>query len=83
MPFCAANKQVFNRPRLKMSMLAEPRRKQKIGPNPRGKFFMEEDDNPGKIMLQKMGWSNGEGLGLQKQGISEQIRPKVQMSAKG
>lgn len=46
-----------------MSMLAEPRRRQKIGPNPRGKFFTEDEDNKGRSLLQKMGWKSGDGLG--------------------
>ncbi len=68
---------------LKMAMLAEPRRKQRIGPNPRGKFFLEEEDNPGKLMLQKMGWRSGDGLGIQKQGMNEPLRPKTQMTGNG
>jgi len=64
-------------------MLAEPRRKQRIGPNPRGKFFTEEEGNAGRTMLQKMGWKDGDGLGKEKQGMAEPIRPKIQMTAKG
>lgn len=64
-------------------MLAEPRRKQRIGPNPRGKFFTEDEDNRGRNMLQKMGWSAGDGLGVERQGIREPIRPKIQTDSKG
>jgi len=64
-------------------MLAEPRRKQRIGPNPRGKFFVEQENNFGKSLLEKMGWNTGDGLGLERQGIREAIRPKIQMSSKG
>jgi len=66
-----------------MAMLAEPRRKQKIGPNPRGLFFTEDDQNRGRNMLQKMGWKDGSGLGLTHQGISVPIKPKVQQNSKG
>lgn len=66
-----------------MSMLAEPRRKQRIGPNPRGKFFIDDQDNRGRQMLAKMGWKTGDGLGLQSQGMAEPIKPKIQMDASG
>lgn len=66
-----------------MSMLAEPRRKQRIGPNPRGKFFTEDDDNRGRQMLMKMGWKNGDGLGATSQGMSEPIKPKVNTESRG
>jgi Pin2-interacting protein X1 len=66
-----------------MSMLAEPRRKNRMGPNPRGKFFSEDEDNRGRNMLQKMGWKNGDGLGVERQGITEPIKPKIQTDAKG
>jgi len=63
-------------------MLAEPRRKQRIGPNPRGKFFTEDEDNKGRIMLQKLGWKSGDGLGAGRNGIIEPIKPKIQSDAK-
>lgn len=66
-----------------MSMLAEPRRKQRVGPNPRGKFFSEDEDNKGRHLLQKMGWQSGDGLGVQRQGIRDPIRPKIQSDARG
>ena len=66
-----------------MAMLAEPRRKQKIGPNPRGKFFMEDTSNKGRTLLQKLGWQSGDGLGKQNQGMSAPICPKIQMDSKG
>jgi len=66
-----------------MAMLAEPRRKQRIGPNPRGKFFTEDDDNRGRQMLVKMGWKTGDGLGATSQGMSEPIKPKINSDSKG
>ncbi|CAG7824074.1 unnamed protein product, partial [Allacma fusca] len=65
-----------------MAMLAEPRRKQKIGPNPRGKFFLEDEDNKGRTMLSKLGWQKGDGLGRQNQGMQAPICPKIQMDGK-
>lgn len=64
-------------------MLAEPRRKVRIGPNPRGKFFTEDDDNKGKQMLKKLGWKSGEGLGANSHGMSEPIKPKVNTDSRG
>lgn len=64
-------------------MLAEPRRKQRIGLNPRGKFFQEDEDNRGRQMLMKMGWKNGDGLGAERQGMSEPIKPKVNTDSRG
>jgi len=66
-----------------MAMLAEPRRRQRIGPNPRGKFFSQDEDNRGRNLLQKLGWKDGDGLGAQKHGMVEPIRPKIQMNSNG
>ncbi|CAL8090313.1 unnamed protein product [Orchesella dallaii] len=66
-----------------MAMLAEPRKKQRIGPNPRGKFFTDDQDNVGRQMLMKMGWKNGNGLGASSQGMSEPIKPKIHTDARG
>jgi len=66
-----------------MAMLAEPRRRQRIGLNPRGKFFMEDEDNKGRALLQKLGWEVGKGLGRENQGMNAPIQPKIQMDSKG
>jgi len=63
--------------------LAEPRRKVRIGPNPRGKFFQEEDENRGRQMLLKRGWKTGDGLGANCTGMSEPIKPKVNTESRG
>lgn len=64
-------------------MLAEPRRKQRIGLNPRGKFFLEDEDNRGRQMLMKLGWKTGDGLGATNQGMSEPLKPKVHTDSRG
>jgi len=64
-------------------MLAEPRKKQRIGPNPRGKFFTDDQDNVGRQMLMKMGWKTGNGLGASSQGMNEPIKPKIHTDARG
>ncbi|XP_076168422.1 uncharacterized protein LOC143147226 [Ptiloglossa arizonensis] len=57
-----------------MSMLAEPRRKQKWNLNPRGKQWSEDSNKFGQKMLEKMGWTSGKGLGANEQGMTEYVR---------
>ncbi|XP_015432786.1 PREDICTED: putative histone-lysine N-methyltransferase 1 [Dufourea novaeangliae] len=57
-----------------MSMLAEPRRKQKWTLNPRGKQWSEDSNKFGQKMLEKMGWTIGKGLGAHEQGMTEHVR---------
>jgi len=66
-----------------MAMLAEPRRKQRVGPNPRGKFFIEDENNKGRNLLMKMGWKHGDGLGVERQGMTEPIIPKIHTDNRG
>ena len=44
-------------------MLAETRRKNKWSYNPRGLKNGGEHEKMGKSLLEKMGWSEGQGLG--------------------
>ncbi|MEJ1280409.1 PIN2/TERF1 interacting telomerase inhibitor 1 [Cricetulus griseus] len=60
-----------------MSMLAEPRRKQKWTVDPRNTAWSNDDSKFGQRMLEKMGWSKGKGLGAQEQGATEHIKVKV------
>lgn len=55
-------------------MLAEPRRKQKWSLNPRGKQWSEDSNKFGQKMLEKMGWTDGKGLGANEQGMTEHVR---------
>ena len=66
-----------------MAMLAEPRKKQKISLNPQGKQFMQEEGNKGRKLLEKMGWSEGQGLGKESKGITESIKPNIHTSSAG
>ncbi|KAG7258223.1 hypothetical protein CRUP_036172 [Coryphaenoides rupestris] len=54
-----------------MSMLAEPRRKQKWSVDPRNSAWSKDDSKFGQKMLERMGWSKG------KQGSTEHIKVKV------
>ncbi|XP_059212203.1 PIN2/TERF1-interacting telomerase inhibitor 1 [Centropristis striata] len=60
-----------------MSMLAEPRRKQKWSVDPRNSTWSNDDSKFGQKMLERMGWSKGKGLGRTEQGSTENIKVKV------
>ncbi|XP_076659340.1 uncharacterized protein LOC143362758 [Halictus rubicundus] len=66
-----------------MSMLAEPRRKQKWALNPRGKQWSEDSNKFGQKMLEKMGWTSGKGLGANEQGMTEHVRVSFKNDASG
>ncbi|XP_028997215.1 PIN2/TERF1-interacting telomerase inhibitor 1 isoform X2 [Betta splendens] len=60
-----------------MSMLAEPRRKQKWSIDPRNSAWSNDDSKFGQKMLERMGWSKGKGLGRSEQGSTDHIKVKV------
>ncbi|XP_078712784.1 PIN2/TERF1-interacting telomerase inhibitor 1 [Lampetra fluviatilis] len=60
-----------------MSMLAEPRRKQKWSVDPRNTAWVNDNSKFGKKMLEKMGWSSGKGLGANEQGSTNHIKVNV------
>ncbi|KAK2883534.1 hypothetical protein QQF64_016824 [Cirrhinus molitorella] len=60
-----------------MSMLAEPRRKQKWSLDPRNSAWSNDESKFGQKMLERMGWSKGKGLGKSEQGTTEHIKVKV------
>ncbi|XP_049913609.1 PIN2/TERF1-interacting telomerase inhibitor 1 [Epinephelus moara] len=60
-----------------MSMLAEPRRKQKWSVDPRNSAWSNDDSKFGQKMLERMGWSKGKGLGRSEQGSTDHIKVKV------
>ncbi|KAL8603819.1 hypothetical protein ACOMHN_058554 [Nucella lapillus] len=57
-----------------MAMLAEPKRKQKYGPDPRNTFWSSDEDKFGFRMLENMGWKKGKGLGAKESGMTEHIK---------
>nr|XP_061785239.1 PIN2/TERF1-interacting telomerase inhibitor 1-like [Nerophis lumbriciformis] len=59
-----------------MSMLAEPRRKQKWSIDPRNSTWSNDDSRFGQKMLERMGWSKGKGLGRNEQGATDHIKVK-------
>ncbi|XP_040920827.1 PIN2/TERF1-interacting telomerase inhibitor 1 isoform X2 [Toxotes jaculatrix] len=66
-----------------MSMLAEPRRKQKWSVDPRNSAWSNDDSKFGQKMLERMGWSKGKGLGKSEQGATDHIKVKVKNDSYG
>ncbi|KAF4099384.1 PIN2/TERF1-interacting telomerase inhibitor 1 isoform X1 [Onychostoma macrolepis] len=66
-----------------MSMLAEPRRKQKWSVDPRNSAWSNDESKIGQKMLERMGWSKGKGLGKSEQGSTEHIKVKVKNNSLG
>ncbi|KAM8832085.1 PIN2/TERF1-interacting telomerase inhibitor 1 [Spinachia spinachia] len=60
-----------------MSMLAEPRRKQKWSVDPRNSSWTKDESKFGQKMMERMGWSKGKGLGRSEQGSTDNIKVKV------
>ncbi|XP_060947356.1 PIN2/TERF1-interacting telomerase inhibitor 1 [Limanda limanda] len=66
-----------------MSMLAEPRRKQKWSVDPRNSAWSKDESKFGQKMLERMGWSKGKGLGRTEQGVTDHIKVKVKNNSYG
>ncbi|XP_012736165.2 PIN2/TERF1-interacting telomerase inhibitor 1 [Fundulus heteroclitus] len=66
-----------------MSMLAEPRRKQKWSVDPRNSAWSNDDSKFGQKMLERMGWSKGKGLGRSEQGSTDHIKVKLKNNNHG
>jgi Pin2-interacting protein X1 len=59
--------------KVKMAMLAEPKRRQKWSLNPRGSLWSKDENKFGQKLLEKLGWNAGEGLGAESQGMKAPI----------
>ncbi|TKR93369.1 hypothetical protein L596_007841 [Steinernema carpocapsae] len=66
-----------------MSILAEPRRKQRISIDPQNIAWKNDNEKFGQKLMEKMGWSEGKGLGLKEQGMSDNLKLKANHTAKG
>lgn len=67
-----------------MSMLAEPRRKQKIiNLRAKNSIWSNDPNKFGQKMLEKMGWSTGKGLGANEDGIVEHVVALYKNDEKG
>ncbi|KAI8801893.1 hypothetical protein BJ742DRAFT_835322 [Cladochytrium replicatum] len=56
--------------------LAAPKTKQRIQVDPQNKTWSTDKNKFGFRMLQKMGWKEGNGLGVNQQGITEHVKVK-------
>ncbi|KAI6232966.1 hypothetical protein M3Y99_00956800 [Aphelenchoides fujianensis] len=65
-----------------MSILAAPRRKQRISTDPRNTSWKAEN-TAGKAMLERMGWREGAGLGRREQGMQENLKLKANLTGRG
>lgn len=65
------------------SILAEPRRKERLSIDPQNLHWRDSSNNFGKKMLEKMGWQYGKGVGKNEQGIANNISIKPNYSGKG
>ncbi|XP_057297933.1 PIN2/TERF1-interacting telomerase inhibitor 1-like [Hydractinia symbiolongicarpus] len=66
-----------------MSMLAEPRSRQKWSDDPRNTRWANDKSKFGYQMLTKMGWSDGKGLGQKQNGAVSHIRVRKNRSNAG
>uniref|UniRef100_A0A1I7ZZJ4 G-patch domain-containing protein n=1 Tax=Steinernema glaseri TaxID=37863 RepID=A0A1I7ZZJ4_9BILA len=66
-----------------MSILAAPRRKQKISVDPQNVAWKNDNEKFGKKLMEKMGWTEGKGLGSKEQGMSDNLKLKANHTAKG
>ncbi|KAK7133265.1 hypothetical protein R3I94_015211 [Phoxinus phoxinus] len=66
-----------------MSMLAEPRRKQKWAADPQNTTWSNDESKFGQKMMERMGWAKGKGLGRSEQGSTENIKVKAKNNKLG
>ncbi|XP_054617563.1 PIN2/TERF1-interacting telomerase inhibitor 1 [Dunckerocampus dactyliophorus] len=66
-----------------MSMLAEPRRKQKWSVDPRNSAWSNDNSKIGQKLMERMGWSKGKGLGKSEQGATDHIKVKIKNNHHG
>ena len=66
-----------------MSILAEEKRKVRIGPDPQNIGWKNDEDKFGKKLMEKMGWSEGKGLGRNLHGDNSNIKLRPNRAGKG
>uniref|UniRef100_A0A914M9I5 G-patch domain-containing protein n=1 Tax=Meloidogyne incognita TaxID=6306 RepID=A0A914M9I5_MELIC len=65
-----------------MSMLAEPRRKQRISVDPQNLNWVNNEKNFGKKLMKQMGWKGG-GLGPEGVGIKDCVKTRANNDQRG
>jgi len=65
-----------------MSMLAEPRRKQRISVDPQNLNWVNNEKTFGKKLMKQMGWKGG-GLGPEGVGIKDCVKTKANNDQRG
>ncbi|KAI9002268.1 G-patch domain-containing protein [Gaertneriomyces semiglobifer] len=63
--------------------LAGPKNKQRLGLDPQNKAWVGDKSKFGYKMLQKMGWSEGTGLGLHGHGQTEHVKVRLKEDTLG
>uniref|UniRef100_A0A0K0DHM8 G-patch domain-containing protein n=1 Tax=Angiostrongylus cantonensis TaxID=6313 RepID=A0A0K0DHM8_ANGCA len=66
-----------------MSILAEPRRKQRLSVDPQNLQWKDDKQKLSRRLMERMGWSEGDGLGRNRQGQAGQLKLKANYSGKG
>jgi len=66
-----------------MGLLAEARHKQKWSHDPRGKKWSEDKNKISVKMMEKMGWTQGNGLGAKEDGRTEHVKIKFKDEKRG
>ncbi|XGW21075.1 hypothetical protein V3C99_004214 [Haemonchus contortus] len=66
-----------------MSILAEPRRRQRLSVDPQNVQWKNDDQKISRKLMERMGWSDGDGLGRNCQGSSSNVKLKANYTGKG
>ncbi|KAK6726818.1 hypothetical protein RB195_004868 [Necator americanus] len=66
-----------------MSILAGPRRKQRLSVDPRNLQWKNDEKKFSQKLMEKMGWSEGDGLGKNRQGNADSVKLKANYTGKG
>lgn len=64
-------------------MLADKKKRQRIAPDPQNQFWSKSKDKFGYKLLQKMGWEEGKGLGLNEDGSLHHLKVKIKKDQRG
>ncbi|XP_033638866.1 PIN2/TERF1-interacting telomerase inhibitor 1-like [Asterias rubens] len=66
-----------------MAMLAEPKRRQKLSSDPRNSAWSNDTNKFGHQLMEKMGWKQGKGLGINEDGKTSHISVSLKNNTLG